>query len=42
MVGTANRKSKSSKEEAQEKIDALIRTQGYAPDRIRVVVDGQR
>ena len=33
---------KLTKEEAQEKIDALIRTQGYAPDRIRVVVDGQR
>ena len=33
---------KLTKEEAQEKIDALIRTHGYAPDRIRVVVDGQR
>ena len=33
---------KLTKEEAQEKIDALIRTHGYAPDRIRVVVDGQK
>ena len=33
---------KLTKEEAQEKIDALIRTQGYAPYRVRVVVDGQR
>ena len=33
---------KLTKEEAQEKIDALIRTQGYAPYRVRVVVDGQK
>ena len=33
---------KLTKEEAQEKIDSLIRTQGYAPYRVRVVVDGQK
>jgi len=31
-----------TKEDAQSKIDSLLKSQGYAPDRVRVVVDGQR
>ena len=30
-----------TKEDAQSKIDSLLKSQGYAPDRVRVVVDGQ-